>query len=73
MTRHTAVVSAEADDTGRHAGEVRENAACLNDAVEELRHSVIRVVRTSTAEVDRRNHEDRAVDLACRLSVAGQT
>jgi methyl-accepting chemotaxis protein len=73
MTRHTVEVSAEAEETGRHAGEVRENASGLNDAVEELRHSVIRVVRTSTTEVDRRIQERHALDLPCRLTVAGQT
>ena len=38
----------------------------------ELRHSVIRVVRTSTAEVDRRVAKRHQVDLPCRVSVPGQ-
>ena len=54
MTNRTTEVTAEAEQTGKHAAEVRENAGGLNTAVEELRHSVIRVVRTSTTEVDRR-------------------
>ena len=39
---------------GRHAVDLRDNTLALNEAVEELRHSVIEVVRTSTADVDRR-------------------
>jgi methyl-accepting chemotaxis protein len=39
--------------------------------VGELRHSVIRVVRTSTTDVDRRDDRRYPVDLACRLSIAG--
>ena len=39
----------------------------------ELKHSVIRVVRTSTAEVDRRTMRRYDVDLPCRLMIGGQT
>jgi methyl-accepting chemotaxis protein len=38
--------------------------------VEELRHSVIKVVRTSTAEVERRQLQRHQVDLAANFSVA---
>jgi methyl-accepting chemotaxis protein len=62
-------VSSEAVDTGRHAVDVRANALALNQAVEELRHAVIRVVRTSSAEVERRQFRRYAVDLAARLDV----
>lgn len=48
MTSRTTEVSTEAEQTGRHAADVREIAAALNTAVGDLRHSVIRVVRTST-------------------------
>jgi methyl-accepting chemotaxis protein len=72
MTNRTMEVSTEAEMTGRHASEVQENAAALNIAVGDLRHSVIRVVRTSTIEVDRRRAVRHKVDLPCRLSVPGQ-
>jgi methyl-accepting chemotaxis protein len=72
MTSRTAEVSAEAERTGQHAAGVRENAAGLNTAMSELRHAVIHVVRTSTAEVDRRTTIRNRVDLPCRLSVPGQ-
>ena len=72
MTTRTAEVSVEASETGRQAAEVRENAAGLSNAMEELRHSVIRVVRTSTPEVDRRGTMRHAVDLPCRMMIEGQ-
>lgn len=73
MTRRTQDVSSEAEQTGRHASDVRENALGLESAVEELRHSVIRVVRTSTEEVDRRLDQRYQVELGCRLSFGGAT
>jgi methyl-accepting chemotaxis protein len=72
MTSRTTEVSTEAEQTGRHAADVREIAAALNTAVGDLRNSVIRVVRTSTTEVDRRRVVRHQVDLPCRLSVPGQ-
>ena len=71
MTDRTNAVSAEARDTGRHAGEVRDSTATLDTAVRELRHAVIRAVRTSSPEVDRRASRRYAVDRACRLVLAG--
>jgi methyl-accepting chemotaxis protein len=73
MTTRTSEVSAEASETGRRAVEVRESATGLNIAMEDLRHSVIRAVRTSTTEVDRRAHPRYDVDLPCRVTVGGQT
>lgn len=73
MTTRTTEVSAEAGETGRQAVTVRENAAGLNEAMDELRHSVIRVVRTSADEVDRRLTRRFGVDLACRVTSSGQT
>ena len=71
MTSRTNEVSVEAVDTGRLAADVRDNILALNQVVEELRHSVIRAVRTSTTEVDRRRAPRRTVDLAARLSIPG--
>jgi methyl-accepting chemotaxis protein len=72
MTNRTAEVSAEAAQTGKHSAEVQDNATLLNTAVGELRHSVIRVVRTSSREVDRRHDARVQVDVPCRLNVSGQ-
>ena len=73
MTERTVEVSAEALDTGRRAAGVRENAAGLNVAIEEQRHAVVRVVRTSTPEVDRRTSPRFEVNLPCRVVSGGQT
>jgi hypothetical protein len=43
----------------------------LNQAVKDLQHSLVQVVRTSTAEVERRRAPRHSVDLACRLSIEG--
>jgi methyl-accepting chemotaxis protein len=72
MTSRTNDVSSEAAGTSRHAVDLRDNTVGLGQAVEELRHSVIEVVRTSTAEVDRRQGRRHAVDLTARLAIAGQ-
>jgi methyl-accepting chemotaxis protein len=53
MTNRATEVSSEAEQTGKHAAEVRDDAAALGIAMGELRHSVIRVVRTTTLAVDR--------------------
>jgi methyl-accepting chemotaxis protein len=71
ITGRIAEVSAEATDTGQHAAEVRADAAGLADLVEHLRRTVVRVIRTSTAEVDRHLNRWYDVDLPCRLTVTG--
>jgi methyl-accepting chemotaxis protein len=72
MTSRASEVSAEAENTAEHAADVRESALGLNTAVGDLRHSVIEVVRTSTAEVDRRRVSRRNVDLPCRVTDGGK-
>nr|WP_294504967.1 cache domain-containing protein [uncultured Rhodopila sp.] len=71
MSNRIQEVSAEAEQTERHALSVRENASALELAVADLRHAVIRVVRTSTTEVDRRSATRHPVDLQCRIGAAG--
>jgi methyl-accepting chemotaxis protein len=71
MTRRIEEVSAEVEQTGQHCESVRTGAVALNGVVEELKHSVVRVVRTSTAEVDRRAQPRYQVNLTCRLSGEG--
>nr|WP_294528960.1 methyl-accepting chemotaxis protein [uncultured Rhodopila sp.] len=73
MTARTTEVSAEAAATGSHAADVHANSARLREAVEDLRHTVIRMVRTSAPEADRRGCRRWRVDLPCRLTVGGQT
>jgi methyl-accepting chemotaxis protein len=73
MSNRIQEVSAEAEQTERHALSVRENASALELAVADLRHAVIRVVRTSTTEVDRRLATRHPIDRPCRISAAGAT
>jgi methyl-accepting chemotaxis protein len=73
MTGRIEHVSSEAVATGQHACDVRDGTLVLNQAAEDLRSSVIRVVRTSTTEVDRRQARRRTADLPARLSVAGRS
>jgi methyl-accepting chemotaxis protein len=73
MNQVVTEVSDEAGKTEQYAHSVRENAAGLEVAVADLRHVIIRVVRTSTTEADRRSEERFTVDRPCRLHVAKQT
>ena len=47
-------VSNEAIETGRRASEIRDDSAEIAGKVDELRATLVRVIRTSTADVDRR-------------------
>jgi methyl-accepting chemotaxis protein len=71
MTRRINEVSTQAERTGEYSGEVREGTDALNTVVDSLKHSLIRVVRTSTADVDRREHVRIQANLDCRLFVGG--
>ena len=73
MTTRITEVSAEAGETGHQAVEVRENATGLSDAMDELRHSVVRVVRTATTEVDRRASRRRPCLVEATVSHEGQS
>jgi methyl-accepting chemotaxis protein len=72
MTARTNEVSTEASDTGRYADNVRDNATGLAAAMNELRCAVIRAVRTSTTEVDRRADRRYPVDVACQVTINDQ-
>lgn len=50
MSSRVTEISAEAEQTEEYARSVRENASALEVAVAELRHAVIKVVRTSADE-----------------------
>jgi hypothetical protein len=51
---------------------VLENARCLGAAVQELKGAVIRAVRESTDDVDRRIAKRIDVDIAARIEPAGR-
>jgi methyl-accepting chemotaxis protein len=65
-------VSAEAGQTGRHAAEVQSSATALTNLVSDLRRTLVRIIRTSTTEVDRRGGPRYSVDIACRVTMTGQ-
>lgn len=73
MTARATEVSVEVSATGCQAIDVRDNAIGLDTAMETLRHSVVRVVRNATSEVDRRFNHRFKVDLSCRVTVGEQT
>ncbi len=73
MTTRTTQVSSEAAQTGRRAGEVLDGTTALNIAVERLRRAVIQVVRTSSAEVDRRDHRRRPCLTDATIEAQGQS
>lgn len=73
MSGRIGEVWAEAEQTGRHAEAVHGNTSALASAVNDLRHTVIRTVRSATTDVDRRQSPRYAIDAPCRLDVAGTT
>ena len=73
MTSRVTEVTAEAEQTAKHAAEVQDNAAGLNVAVSELRVSVVRIVRTSTDEIDRRQTRRRPCYIEAALGGQGQS
>ncbi|CAH2603179.1 HAMP domain-containing protein [Rhodovastum atsumiense] len=66
-------VSSEAEGTDRRSAAVRADSAALTEAVGDLQRAVVRAVRTSTAEIDRRLTSRLPVDLPCRVDAPGQT
>jgi hypothetical protein len=72
MTGRTHEVSAEAERTGRQAVEVRENTAALEGAMHDLHRTVLHLVRTATAEVDRRRYRRRACLAEATIGLPGR-
>jgi methyl-accepting chemotaxis protein len=72
VSHRTDDVRQAAMETDAQATEVQQTALTLEAAVQALRKSVIRVVRTSTNEINRRNHPRLAVDLPARLILVGK-
>jgi methyl-accepting chemotaxis protein len=68
MTTRIGEVSAEAEQTGRQAARVHEDARILAEQVADLGQVVARVVRASTNEVDRRHFSRTGVDIPAEVS-----
>jgi methyl-accepting chemotaxis protein len=73
MSARNTEVSREAGVAGQYADTVLGGTQVLNDAIGELRRTLIRTVRTSTSEVDRRRLQRVDVTLACQIEVTGRT
>jgi hypothetical protein len=72
MSARNTEVSREAGVAGQYADTVLGGTQVLNDAIGELRRTLIRTVRTSTSEVDRRRLQRVDVTLACQIEVPGR-
>jgi Methyl-accepting chemotaxis protein (MCP) signalling domain/Chemoreceptor zinc-binding domain/PilZ domain len=72
MTERAIAVSEEAAMTGRQAAEVLQNTSALDMAIHTLRHTMIRVVRTATSEVDRRQYHRRPCLVEATVSCEGK-
>lgn len=66
-------VSTEATETGRRASEIRDGSAEIAGKVDELRATLVRVIRTSTAVVDRRSAPRLYLNRGGTLIAQGQT
>jgi aerotaxis receptor len=66
-------VSNEAAETGRRAAEIRSGSAEIAGKVDALRETLVRVVRTSTADVDRRISARADVERHGTVEVGGRS
>ncbi|CAH2602497.1 HAMP domain-containing protein [Rhodovastum atsumiense] len=71
MQARTEDLAAEAKQTQHQAETVGREAEATAAATVGLREAVVRAVRTSAAEVNRRGHERQSVDLPARLHLGG--
>ncbi|KAA0580178.1 PAS domain-containing protein [Azospirillum sp. B21] len=65
-----ATVSQEAAQTGSQAAQVRIGSEEVAHSIEALRRTLVRVVRTSTTEADRRRSPRHAIDHPAQLAAA---
>jgi methyl-accepting chemotaxis protein len=72
MSLRTSEVSHEAERSGQAARDVSTSAISLAEAVTELKRTVVRVVRTSSEDVDRRLVPRHGVSLQGHLKIPGQ-
>lgn len=72
MSAQTGNVQTAAREADLQASAVQETSGVLEAAVRGLRQTVIRVVRTSTSDVDRRAFERTSYNLAAKVSLNGR-
>ena len=67
------MVSNEAAETGRRAAEIRDGTADIASKVGDLRATLVRVVRTSTTDVERRGSARVDIDRRATLLIGGRS
>ncbi len=68
-----ALVSQDADQTGAQAAQMRQGSAAVAASIAELRRVLVRVVRTSTSDADRRRQPRYRVDEPCMVTIGGRS
>jgi methyl-accepting chemotaxis protein len=71
MSGRNAEVLEQADRAGQSAAALLSHTRTLDAAVAEIKHSVVRAVRTSTTEVDRRAFARTPIQQPCTIDVGG--
>jgi methyl-accepting chemotaxis protein len=71
MSSRNSDVSQEAKQAGDYAEDVVGNAKVLDGAIHDLRHGLVHIVRTSSAELDRRPTPRIKTDLSGRADLPG--
>ena len=66
-------VSRDASETGEQADSVRSTSSAVAESIYELRQVLIRLVRTSTEETNRRMFERTEIDAPCEVNINGMT
>jgi methyl-accepting chemotaxis protein len=66
-----AIVSTEAVETSRRASEIRDGSSDIANKVDSLRSILVRVIRTSTADVNRRMFERKEINQPGALESRG--
>jgi len=72
VAQQIATVSHEAVETGHRATEIQHGSAEITRKIDDLHTVLVRVIRTSTTEVDRRENERVAIDRAGTLCAHGR-
>jgi methyl-accepting chemotaxis protein len=73
VVTQVARVTDEAVHSGTEIAEVHQHLDRLGEGVVQLRQAVVRIVRTSTEEVDRRTEARRSVDVPASVNIAGSS
>ncbi|MBP2295771.1 methyl-accepting chemotaxis protein/aerotaxis receptor [Azospirillum rugosum] len=73
VSARIALVSQDADQTGSQAAHMRQGSAAVAVSIAELRRVLVRVVRTSTGDADRRRQPRYRVDEPCVVTIGGRS